>query len=243
MTRVPSPTRRELLMTSLLLPLAAFADARAAPADGRALVAWFSRSGNTRVIAGQIARSLQADRFEIQPASPYPDDYFETVEQATQERDAGFEPPLAASVDGMDGYETLYLGFPIWGMTAPPVIWSFLSGHDLTGKTIVPFITHGGYGLGDSLAVVARHAPRARSGRRLRIGEAAGASDDRAGQAVVAATEHRTITPVTICQHFFSDFYPHPFTLPHNPLTALALAGALVRTGCQGRAAAPDRSR
>jgi len=161
MTRMPSPTRRELLTTSLLLPLAASADARAAPGDGRTLVARFSRSGNTRVIAGQIARSLQADSFEIQPARPYPDDYFETVEQATQERDRGYEPPLAASVERMAGYETIYLGFPIWGMTAPPVIRSFLSGHDLAGKTIVPFVTHGGYGLGDSLEVVARHAPQA----------------------------------------------------------------------------------
>ena len=162
MTRMPSPTRRELLTTSLLLPLAASADARAAPGDGRTLVAWFSRSGNTRVIAGQIARSLQADRFEIQPARPYPDDYFETVEQAHRSVTAAIEPPLAASVERMAGYETLYMGFPIWGMTAPPVIRSFLSGHDLAGKTIVPFVTHGGYGLGDSLEVVARHAPQAR---------------------------------------------------------------------------------
>jgi flavodoxin len=149
-------------MTSLLLPLVASADTVAAPASGRTLVAWFSRSGNTRVIAGQIARSLHAARFEIVPARPYPDDYFGTVEQATQERDAGFEPPLAASVDGMDSYETLYMGFPIWGMTTPPAIRSFLSGHDLAGKTIVPFITHGGYGFGDSLEVVERYAPQAR---------------------------------------------------------------------------------
>ena len=161
-SREVSPTRRELLMGSLLLPLLASANVRAAPANGRTLVAWFSRSGNTRVIAGQIARSLQADRFEIRPARPYPDDYFETVEQARQERDSGFEPPLASSVEGMDRYETIYLGFPIWGMTAPPVIRSFLSGQELAGKTIVPFITHGGFGTGDSLEVVASHAPQAR---------------------------------------------------------------------------------
>lgn len=149
-------------MTSLLLPLAASADASAAPAGGRTLVAWFSRSGNTRVIAGQIARSLQADRFEIQPARPYPDDYFETVEQASRETDSSYEPPLATSVERMDGYATIYLGYPIWGMTAPPVIRSFLSNHNLAGKTVVPFITHGGYGTGDSLDVVASHAPQAR---------------------------------------------------------------------------------
>ena len=162
MRRLPSPTRREMLMTSLLLPLAASTDVRAVPANGRTLVAWFSRSGNTRVIAGQIARSLQADRFEILPAQPYPDDYFETVEQAQRERDNGVEPPLSALVERMDSYETLYLGFPIWGTTAPPVIRSFLSEHDLAEKTIVPFITHGGYGTGDSLQVVASHAPEAR---------------------------------------------------------------------------------
>jgi flavodoxin len=160
--RMVSPTRREMLTTSLLLPLAASTDVRAAAVKGRTLVAWFSRSGNTRVIAGQIARALQADRFEIVPARPYPDDYFETVEQAQQERDSGFEPPLGAVVESMDSYETVYLGFPIWGTTAPPVIRSFLSEHDLAGKTIVPFITHGGYGTGDSLQVVASHAPEAR---------------------------------------------------------------------------------
>ena len=150
-------------MSSLLLPLAAPGGvASATPSDGRALVAWFSRSGNKRVIAGQIARSRGADRFEIVPANPYPDDYFETVEQARQERDRGFEPPLAATVDGIAAYETLYLGFPIWGGTAPPIIRSFLAGHDLAGKTIVPFITHGGFGTGDSLSVVAEHAPQSR---------------------------------------------------------------------------------
>ena len=61
----------------------------------------------------------------------------------------------------MAGYSTVFLGFPIWGETAPPLIRSFLSSHDLSGKTLVPFITHGGYGLGNSEAVIAKHAPRA----------------------------------------------------------------------------------
>jgi flavodoxin len=149
-------------MSSMLLPLAAASGVASAAPNERALVAWFSRSGNTRVIAGQIARSLEADRFEIVPARAYPDDYFETVEQARQERDSGFEPPLAATVDQIGAYETVYLGFPIWGGTAPPIIRSFLAGHYLAGKTIVPFITHGGFGTGESLTVVADHAAEAR---------------------------------------------------------------------------------
>lgn len=128
----------------------------------RRLVAYFSRSGNTRVVAGLVQRQLGADLFEIQPARPYPLDYLETVEQARRERDSRHEPALAAKVTGLADYDTLYLGFPIWGGTAPPVIRSFLSAHALAGKTLVPFITHGGYGLGDSRSVLSSHAPEAR---------------------------------------------------------------------------------
>ena len=64
----------------------------------------------------------------------YPEDYEATVRQAERERDAGFLPPLKGTAAGIGSYETIFLGFPIWGMTAPPVIGSFLSRHDLTGK-------------------------------------------------------------------------------------------------------------
>lgn len=158
-------SRREVLGALLMLPLvsAAAASPRAGASSGRnSLVAYFSRSGNTRVVAGQIQRARRTDLFEIEPATPYPEDYQQTVEQARRERDAGYEPPLKSVVADMASYETIFLGFPIWGETAPPIIRSFLSRHDLSGKTLVPFITHGGYGLGSSLAVIAQHAPRAR---------------------------------------------------------------------------------
>jgi len=128
----------------------------------KALVAYYSRSGNTQVIAGVISRSLGADLFEIEPARAYPADYFETVEQARQERDRGDEPALKARVPGIAACQTIYLCFPIWGETAPPVIRSFLTAHDLSAKTLVPVITHGGYGLGSSLAVLRSHAVGAR---------------------------------------------------------------------------------
>jgi flavodoxin len=128
----------------------------------KTLVAFFSRSGNTRVIAGQLHRALGTDLFEIQPAQPYPEDYEEQVAQAGGESASGFEPPLKASVPTIAGYDSLFLGFPIWGMTAPPIIRAFLSTHDLSGKTIRPFITHGGYGLGDSISAVRSHAPRSK---------------------------------------------------------------------------------
>ena len=102
--------------------------------SGSVLVAFFTRTGNTAVIARQIRRALDADLFEIRPAEAYPEDYEETVAQATRERESGFEPPLATLVPNVERYETVFLGFPIWGMSAPPVIRSFLSQARSLGK-------------------------------------------------------------------------------------------------------------
>ncbi|CAH2405876.1 flavodoxin [Mesorhizobium escarrei] len=169
MTLTAFISRRQALQRSFLLPIVAgvsFAATSAEPtAAGRSatvLVAYFTRTGNTRLIATQVARALDATLFQIVPAAAYPEDYEAQVAQAEDERQRGYEPPLQAMVPDLDSYETVFLGFPIWGMTAPSVIRSFLSQHDLSGKTLVPFITHGGYGLGNSLAVIAEHAPDAR---------------------------------------------------------------------------------
>ncbi|QYG01727.1 MULTISPECIES: flavodoxin [Massilia] len=168
MSQPASTRRRQFMATSVLSGLAVAAPtAGAAPGSmrrqgGDVLVAYFSRSGNTRVIAGQIQRAQAATLFEIQPARPYPEDYLETVEQARRERDGDVRPALMATVPDLARYRTIYLGFPIWGETAPPVIRAFLAAHDVKGKTIIPFITHGGYGPGNSLAVVAAHARGAR---------------------------------------------------------------------------------
>jgi len=159
--------RRELLGSIASVALAAgaseaTAQSPAAQSQGsKVLVAYFTRTGNTRVIARQIQRALRADLFEIEPADPYPEDYEQTVAQAVRERDSGYRPPLKASVPNIGSYEAVFLGLPIWGETAPSVIRSFLSQHDLAGKTLVPFITHGGYGPGRSMKVVREHAPRA----------------------------------------------------------------------------------
>ena len=168
MSATTALSRREALKASILLPLAAGATAAGSShaqehvANANTLVAYFTRTGNTRVIAGQICRALGADMFQIEPAEPYPEDYQATVSQAQDEREAGYEPPLKATISNIGSYNVIFLGFPIWGMTAPSSIRSFLSSHDLSGKTVVPFITHGGYGPGQSLSVLAAHAPRAR---------------------------------------------------------------------------------
>lgn len=157
-------SRRAMLAAPALLVATVGTTACAQPAPpprqgaSKLLVAYVTRSGNTRVIAGTIHRALQTDLFEILPSQPYPADYEEHVEQARQERDRGFEPTLAAPQPDMAGYETIYLGFPIWGETTPPTIRSFLKAHDFRGKTIRPFITHGGFGIGNSMSVITSHA-------------------------------------------------------------------------------------
>lgn len=149
---------------ALLTHTAACAQDGGAPRmnGSKVLVAYLTRSGNTRVVAETLQRRLDADLFEIRPARAYPADYEQHVAQAARERDSGFAPPLAAGVENLSGYDALFLGFPIWGETTPPPIRSFLKAQDLRGRTLRPFITHGGYGVGESLAVLASHAPGAR---------------------------------------------------------------------------------
>ncbi|WP_447982567.1 flavodoxin [Achromobacter kerstersii] len=168
MTVAHDSTRRTVMAALVALPLGAATTASNAQGGemrqvgSRTLVVYFSRSGNTRVVAGLIHRARGTDLFEIRPASAYPEDYEQTVEQARKETESGYKPPLEAKVPAIDGYDTVFLGFPIWGTTVPPVVRSFLSAHDLSGKTLIPFITHGGYGPGNSKSVLASDAPKAR---------------------------------------------------------------------------------
>jgi len=159
-------SRRTLLASPAIL---AFASTAACAQDGattmkstKTLVAYLTRSGNTRVIAETLHRQLGAALFEIRPLKPYPADYEAHVAQAARERDSGFEPPLAARVEAIAVYDEIFLGLPIWGETAPLPIRTFLKAHDLRGKTLRPFITHGGYGVGSATAVLAGHAPGAK---------------------------------------------------------------------------------
>jgi flavodoxin len=162
-------TRRNALAGTVLAGFSASlgltssaAEAQQSRESSRTLVVYFTRSGNTKVIAGKVRRDLDAELFEIQPATAYPEDYEATVAQAEQEKQTGYEPALKELVADIGAYTTVYLGFPIWGSTAPTVIKSFLSKHDLTGKDLVPLVTHGGYGTGDSIAVLRRMAPKSR---------------------------------------------------------------------------------
>lgn len=122
---------------------------------GKVLVIYYSRSGNTREIAHQIHQMVGGDVIEIQPVDPYPDDYNEVVKQANLELKSGYKPPLKTKVENIGSYDVIFLGSPNWWHTIAPPVQSFLSQADLSGKIIVPFITHGGGGSGRSVADIA----------------------------------------------------------------------------------------
>ena len=123
------------------------------------LVAYFSHSGNTREIANQIHKSAGGDIFEIQSVKPYPDDYDAVVQQARQELDSGYKSALKTKIENIKSYDLVFIGYPVWWGTFPAPVKTFLSEYDFSGKTIIPFCTHEGSGLGRSAADISKLCP------------------------------------------------------------------------------------
>jgi flavodoxin len=112
------------------------------------LIAYYSWHGNTRKIAELIQRETGGVLFEIEPAQPYTTDYRAAVKLAKEEIQAGFRPELKA-VPKSSLYSFVFLGTPIWWHTLAPPLAAFIDRFDLTGKTVIPFFTHGGGGVGE----------------------------------------------------------------------------------------------
>lgn len=116
----------------------------------KVLVVYFSRSGNTRTVAQKIQKATGADLFELQLAKPYPTDYQQLVAQFKEEVKTKRWPALKARVANFAQYDVVFVGSPNWGSTIAPPVSSFLATHNLKGKTLIPFMTHGGGGWGHS---------------------------------------------------------------------------------------------
>lgn len=113
------------------------------------LIVYFSRSGNTKSIAYLIQQEIGGTLHEIQPVAAYPPAYNEVVQQAKKEIQSNYLPPLKTKIDHLEPYDTFFIGSPNWWDTIAPPLSTFLSNCDLSGKTVVPFCTHGGGGLGN----------------------------------------------------------------------------------------------
>lgn len=113
------------------------------------LIIYLSRTKNTKTVAEIIHLEVGGDLVELELKNPYPENYQAIVKQVAEENESGFLPPLKTKVN-LDKYDTIFLGFPTWGMQLPPPIKSFLKDYDFTGKTVIPFNTNAGYGVGSS---------------------------------------------------------------------------------------------
>ena len=129
------------------------------------LVAYFSASGVTEKMAKTLAEVTGADLFEIQPVVPYTTadlDWMNKKSRSSVEmNDPTFRPAIAGKLEGMDQYDLVFVGFPIWWYVAPTIINTFLESYDFSGKTIVPFATSGGSGMGNTNEKLAPSCPGA----------------------------------------------------------------------------------
>ena len=118
----------------------------------RQLVAYFSASGVTAKVAERLSEAIGADLYEIEPQVAYTKadlDWMDKKSRSTIEmNDPASRPAISGQRDNMDTYDTVYVGFPIWWYVAPTIINTFLESYEFTGKTIIPFATSGGSGMG-----------------------------------------------------------------------------------------------
>ena len=124
----------------------------------RTLILYLSRTNNTKTVAEMIQKEVGGDLVAVELENPYPEDYDAIVKQVAEENASGFLPLLKTKVD-IGQYDTIFFGFPTWGMQLPPPMKSFLNEYDLKDKTIIPFNTNAGYGLGSSLSTLKELSP------------------------------------------------------------------------------------
>ncbi len=139
----------------------------------RKLVAYFSASGVTKAVAERLAKAAGADLFEIRPAVPYTRadlDWTNKKSRSSLEMsDPDSRPEIACRLSNMADYDTVFIGFPIWWYVAPSIIHTFVESYDFSGKTLIPFATSGGSGMGRTVEVLQSLCPAANweSGRML----------------------------------------------------------------------------
>lgn len=151
--------------------------------EAKCLIAYFSRAGNnyvsgkivnlsvgnTKVVADMIWEITGGDLFRINTVKSYPKDYTATTNVAKKEQKDNARPELSSHVGNMDSYNLIFLGYPNWWGTMPMAVFTFLEEYDFSEKTIVPFCTHEGSGLGRSEKDIAKVCPKARLLKGLAI--------------------------------------------------------------------------
>lgn len=128
---------------------------------GNTLILYFSMSGNTETVANYIHEEIGGDIVKLETVQTYPEDYDELVDYAREEQRDNTRPELETTIENIEQYDTIFLGYPNWWGDMPMPIYSFLDQYDLSNKTIALFITHGGSGLSGTSANIANEEPDA----------------------------------------------------------------------------------
>ena len=132
----------------------------------KALVTYFSASGVTANVAEKLSKAINADLYEIAPEVPYTKADLNWMDKKSRSsvemNDRTSRPAIKTKIDDMDQYDTVFVGFPIWWYREPSIIDTFMESYDFTGKTVIPFATSGGSGLGDSFKNMQELAPGAK---------------------------------------------------------------------------------
>ena len=118
------------------------------------LILYLSRTGNTKALAEIIHNGVGGNIIGLQLKTPYLEDYQAIVAQVVRENETGYFPPLKTKIKNIQNYDTVFVGFPTWDMQLPPPMKSFLNEYNLSGKTVIPFNTNGGYGVGSGFRQV-----------------------------------------------------------------------------------------
>ena len=122
--------------------------------DKKILILYLSRTNNTKAIAEIIQRNVGGKLVPLELQKPYPENYQQTVQQVVDENASGYLPPLKTKIDSIEKYDVVFIGFPTWDMQMPPPMKRFLHEYDLIGKTVIPFNTNAGYGVGSGFRTV-----------------------------------------------------------------------------------------
>ena len=145
----------------------------------KTLIAYFSASGVTARVAKEMADAVGADLYEIRPEQPYTSadlNWMDKKSRSTAEmNDPACRPAIAEPVQNMEQYDTVMVGFPIWWYVEPRIVDTFLESYDFSGKTLIPFATSGGSGIGKAEKSLRAHCPNAdwKQGRLVNSGAAA----------------------------------------------------------------------
>lgn len=127
--------------------------------NGNLLIVYFSEGGNTRRLANRIQSLTGADVFELQLANPYPDNYSELLDRAQEEQRTQARPTLRGRVENMEKYKTILLGYPNWWACIPMPVATFLESYNFSGKTIIPFCSHGNGQMGQTVPSICKLVP------------------------------------------------------------------------------------